>query len=92
MSQQKELSKAGSSFVSSLPAAAGVDETTFLGYELLNSDSKVLVLWKDQDRVESASESEEIFIACNETPFYAESGGQIGDKPYWDNEHLLSRD
>ena len=80
MSQQKELSKAGSSFVSSLPAAAGVAETTFLGYELLNSDSKVLVLWKDQDRVESASESEEIFIACNETPFYAESGGQIGDK------------
>lgn len=79
MSQQRELSKAGSSFVSSLPAAAGVDETAFLGYELLNSDSKVLVLWKDQDRVESASESEEIFIACNETPFYAESGGQIGD-------------
>ena len=80
MKHQKESSKAGSSFVSSLPAAAGVDETNFLGYELLDSDSKVLVLWKDQNRVESALESEEIFIACDKTPFYGESGGQVGDR------------
>ena len=80
MKHQKESSKAGSSFVSSLPAAAGVDETKFLGYELLDSDSKVLVLWKDQNRVESALESEEIFIACDKTPFYGESGGQVGDR------------
>ena len=80
MKHQKESSKAGSSFVSSLPAAAGVDETKFLGYELLDSDSKVLVLWKDQNRVDSALESEEIFIACDKTPFYGESGGQVGDR------------
>ena len=80
MKHQKESSKAGSSFVSKLPAASGIDETEFLGYELLSSDSNVLVLWKDQNRVESAGESEEIFIACNKTPFYGESGGQIGDK------------
>ena len=80
MKHQKESSKAGSSFVSKLPAASGIDETEFLGYELLSSDSNVLVLWKDQNRVESAGESEEIFIACDKTPFYGESGGQIGDK------------
>ena len=80
MKHQKESSKAGSSFVSSLPAAAGVDETKFLGYELLDSDSKVLVLWNDQNRVDSALESEEIFIACDKTPFYGESGGQVGDR------------
>ena len=79
MNQQKQSSKAGSSFVSSLPAASGVGETEFLGYELLEADSKVLVLWKDQDRVDEASDSDEIFIACDKTPFYAESGGQIGD-------------
>ncbi|MCH1416562.1 MAG: alanine--tRNA ligase, partial [Gammaproteobacteria bacterium] len=79
MNQQKQSSKAGSSFVSSLPAASGVDETEFLGYETLNTESKVLVLWKDQDRVDEAKESEEIFIACDKTPFYGESGGQIGD-------------
>ena len=79
MNQQKQSSKAGSSFVSSLPAASGVDETEFLGYETLNTESKVLVLWKDQDRVDEAKESEQIFIACDKTPFYGESGGQIGD-------------
>jgi alanyl-tRNA synthetase len=79
MDQQKQSSKAGSSFVSSLPAASGVDETEFLGYESLESESKILVLWKDQDRVDEAKESEEIFIACDRTPFYGESGGQVGD-------------
>ena len=75
MDQQKQSSKAGSSFISSLPAASGVDETEFLGYESLESESKILVLWKDQDRVDEAKESEEIFIACDRTPFYGESGG-----------------
>ena len=46
MKHQKESSKAGSSFVSKLPAASGINETEFLGYELLSSDSNVLVLWK----------------------------------------------
>ena len=79
MDQQKQTSKAGSTFVSSLPAAAGVEETEFLGYETLESESKVLVLWKDHDRVDEVSESDEVFIACEKTPFYAESGGQVGD-------------
>jgi len=80
MDQQKETSKASSSFVSSLPAAAGVKETIFLGYEGLESDSEILVIWKDQERIKKAKSKEEIFIACNQTPFYAEAGGQIGDK------------
>ena len=80
MDQQKETSKASSSFVSSLPAAAGVKETIFLGYERLESDSEILVIWKDQERIKKAKSKEEIFIACNQTPFYAEAGGQIGDK------------
>ncbi len=80
MNQQKETSKASSRFASSLPAAAGVKETIFLGYEDLESDSEVLVIWKDQERIKKAKSKEEIFIACDQTPFYAEAGGQIGDK------------
>jgi alanyl-tRNA synthetase len=80
MNQQKETSKASSNFVSKLPAAAGVNETKFLGYDDLESDSKVLVIWKDQERVDEADNKEEIFIACDQTPFYAEAGGQVGDK------------
>ncbi len=80
MNQQKQTSKASSSFVSSLPAASGIEETKFLGYKNLESDSKVLVIWKDQERIDAAKNNEEIFFACNQTPFYAEAGGQIGDK------------
>ncbi len=79
MNQQKKSSKAGSSFVSSLPAASGIDETEFLGYESLEAESKILVLWKNQERIKEAKEAEEIFIACDKTPFYGESGGQVGD-------------
>ena len=80
MSNQKESSKASSSFVSSLPEALGVQETKFLGYKDLESNSEVLVIWKDLKRIDSAKNKEEIFLATNQTPFYAESGGQIGDR------------
>ena len=80
MSNQKESSKASSSFVSSLPEALGVQETKFLGYQDLESNSEVLVIWKDLKRIDSAKNKEEIFLATNQTPFYAESGGQIGDR------------
>ena len=39
-----------------------------------------MVIWKDQERIDAAKNKEEIFFACNQTPFYAEAGGQIGDK------------
>ena len=80
MDKQKETSKASSSFVSSLPAASGIDETHFLGYEELESNSEVMVLWKDNKRINTAKNNEEIFIALNQTPFYGESGGQVGDR------------
>ena len=80
MKQQKESSKSSSHFVSSLPAASGVEETKFLGYDQLESESEILVIWDGQERVENALKGQEIFLACNQTPFYAESGGQIGDK------------
>ena len=80
MNQQKETSKASSNFVSALPEAAGIDETKFLGYEDLESESNILVIWKDQERVNKANNDEEIYFACNQTPFYAEAGGQIGDQ------------
>jgi len=80
MNLQKQTSKASSSFVSSLPAASGVSETIFLGYEKLEASSKILVIWKDLERKDIANTGDEIFIACDQTPFYAEAGGQIGDR------------
>ena len=79
MQAQKDSSKAGSNFTSNLPTPADVDATTFQGYEFLDSESKVLSIWNGQDLVDTANENDEVFIALNQTSFYAESGGQVGD-------------
>ena len=85
MQAQKDSSKAGSNFTSNLPAPADVDATTFQGYEFLDSESKVLSIWNGQDLVDTANENDEVFIALNQTSFYAESGGQVGDTGTFDS-------
>ena len=85
MQAQKDSSKAGSNFTSNLPTPADVDATTFQGYEFLDSESKVLSIWNGQDLVDIANENDEVFIALNQTSFYAESGGQVGDTGTFDS-------
>ncbi len=53
--------------------------TVFLGYERLNADSEVIALIKDGEPVESATAGDAIEFVCRATPFYGESGGQVGD-------------
>ena len=79
MKIQKESSKAGSNFTSNLPTPSDVEATTFKGYDSLESKSEVISIWNGQDLVETAVENDEVFFALNQTPFYAESGGQVGD-------------
>ncbi|KYD01947.1 alanine--tRNA ligase [Bacillus atrophaeus] len=57
-------------------------ESTFVGYTNTKSDSSVVELLQDGELIEEAHEGETVQILLNETPFYAESGGQIGDKGY----------
>ena len=85
MQAQKDSSKASSNFTSNLPTPADVDATTFEGYESLDSESKVLSIWNGQDLVDIANENDEVFIALNQTSFYAESGGQVGDTGTFDS-------
>ena len=80
MAKQKQASKAASSFTSKLPAASGVNETEFIGYDFLEAQSKIIALWDGLDAVESIDNANEIFFATEKTPFYAESGGQVGDR------------
>jgi alanyl-tRNA synthetase len=80
MAKQKQASKAASSFTSKLPAASGVNETEFIGYDFLEAQSKIIALWDGLDAVESIDNTNEIFFATEKTPFYAESGGQVGDR------------
>jgi len=53
--------------------------TEFLGYESNQAEGIVLSLIKDNKEVESLNKDDEAIIIVNQTPFYGESGGQIGD-------------
>ena len=53
--------------------------TEFLGYETETAEGEVRVLLKGGAEVASLAEGEEGFVVLNQTPFYGESGGQVGD-------------
>jgi len=53
--------------------------TRFLGYDKTLAEGEILAILKDSKPVDSADEGEEVELLMNQTPFYGESGGQIGD-------------
>ncbi len=56
-----------------------VGRTEFLGYDTEEAEGQILAIFKDGLRVQSAVAGETVQILANQTPFYAESGGQAGD-------------
>lgn len=56
-----------------------IDKTEFIGYTDLTCEAEVAAIVKDGERVETAGEGESVALVLNKTPFYAESGGQVGD-------------
>jgi alanyl-tRNA synthetase len=80
MGAQQERSRAGSKF-----KAAGVldysgAKTTFRGYESLSEEGRVAALYREGAKVDTLSAGEEGVVVLDKTPFYAESGGQVGDR------------
>jgi len=57
-----------------------LNPTEFLGYEFNKAEGVVLKISKGKDFIDEAKENEEIEIITNQTPFYGESGGQVGDQ------------
>ena len=80
MEEQVKNSKSASKFKGTQLDLSSIDETKFLGYDRLNAEGKILGLWNDDLRVDSATANKEYFLALDQTPFYAESGGQVGDQ------------
>lgn len=80
MQLQKERARAASKFASNELAELDVDyETTFVGYDSLDGESTVLALFRADKPAESLAEGNEGILVVDSTPFYAESGGQVGD-------------
>ncbi|MDH4612708.1 alanine--tRNA ligase [Pseudomonas sp. BN102] len=80
MEGQRERARASSAFGMDYNALVKVDaDTDFTGYVCTSGEGKVIALFKDGQAVEQLNEGEEGVLVLDRTPFYAESGGQIGD-------------
>ncbi len=55
----------------------------FLGYEADSAEAKIIAIVKDGAEVASANASDKVFVVLDQTPFYGESGGQVGDIGYF---------
>ena len=66
-------------WISDATDLSDINKTEFVGYTELECNSKVLAIVKDGIRIDSAGEGENVVLVLDKTPFYAESGGQVGD-------------
>ncbi|TXH05351.1 MAG: alanine--tRNA ligase, partial [Nevskiaceae bacterium] len=81
MEAQRERARAASKFSSAGSVAYEGADTCFVGYDGLTADNaKVLALYRDGKAVDALKAGDEGIVVLDSTPFYAEGGGQVGDK------------
>ncbi|MHC6226684.1 alanine--tRNA ligase [Pseudomonas sp. X10] len=83
MEAQRERARSASAFGMDYNSLVKVDVATeFTGYSTTEGLARVVALYKDGQAVEQLAEGEEGVVVLDRTPFYAESGGQVGDTGY----------
>jgi len=80
MAAQQERSRAASKFKAGTQLEYGGAKTTFRGYDTLSEEGRVVALYREGAPVQSLGIGEEGIVVLDRTPFYAESGGQVGDR------------
>lgn len=81
MAEQRSRAQAAGNFGADYNAALKIDaETAFSGYTELAGQAKVTAIYQNGESVTAIKAGDEAVVVLNVTPFYAESGGQVGDK------------
>jgi alanyl-tRNA synthetase len=80
MNAQRERARAASSFKAGGTLTYEGAETCFVGYDGLRGEGRVLALYRDGQPVDALQAGESGVVVLDSTPFYAESGGQVGDR------------
>jgi alanyl-tRNA synthetase len=80
MARQKEQARAAGKFKMAASLEYAGKQTAFSGYKKLEDKGKVLALYKEGVAVKELNEGDIGVVVLNKTPFYAESGGQVGDR------------
>jgi alanyl-tRNA synthetase len=79
MERQKQQARAAGKFKMNASIDYSGDKTSFVGYEQLEQQGKVVALYVDGSAVRKIEGGQEAIVVLDTTPFYAESGGQAGD-------------
>ena len=92
MQEQRDMARASAKF----KMAAGLDyngaDTEFVGYDHMNlAGAQVLAVYVDGEPTQSAQAGDDCVIVLDKTPFYGESGGQIGDTGTMKNDSTMAR-
>ncbi|WP_308032909.1 alanine--tRNA ligase [Neisseria cinerea] len=82
MEAQRARARAAQSFKANAQLPYDGQDTEFKGYSERQTESKVLALYKDGEQVDELNEGDSGAVVIDFTPFYAESGGQVGDVGY----------
>ena len=87
MAHQKEQARAAGKFKMAAALEYDGPATTFHGYDTLEFKGNVLALYKDGSPVNELKEGDLGVVVLDDTPFYAESGGQVGDRGVLQSVH-----
>ncbi|MEB6666954.1 alanine--tRNA ligase [Acinetobacter vivianii] len=87
MAAQRQRARDAGKFAVDYNSIVKVDgETQFDGYDATQGQGQIVAIYKDGVQVDEINEGDEALIVLNQTPFYAESGGQIGDTGIFKND------
>lgn len=90
MQAQRERARAGGTFAADYDQDIQLDcQTEFTGYQQLTGQSEIVALYRKGEKIDQLQAGDEGVVVLSQTPFYAESGGQVGDRGVIKTTHAI---